>query len=104
MVLVDQGTKKWEDEFIFYFIYQAQSQLNTLNMFFVKHFNSPHLFSHPLLVCCSDSQQCEPPLVEEPAPDTVSVGHNSEDGVYFHSVHFKKPYSALHYLQFFFPL
>ncbi|XP_014869028.1 PREDICTED: SLIT-ROBO Rho GTPase-activating protein 2 isoform X1 [Poecilia mexicana] len=27
-----------------------------------------------------DSPQCEPPLVEEPAPDTVSVSHNSEDG------------------------
>uniref|UniRef100_A0AAX7VKC0 SLIT-ROBO Rho GTPase activating protein 2a n=1 Tax=Astatotilapia calliptera TaxID=8154 RepID=A0AAX7VKC0_ASTCA len=27
-----------------------------------------------------DSQHCEPPLVEEPAPDTVSVSHNSEDG------------------------
>uniref|UniRef100_A0A3P8NUC8 SLIT-ROBO Rho GTPase activating protein 2a n=1 Tax=Astatotilapia calliptera TaxID=8154 RepID=A0A3P8NUC8_ASTCA len=26
-----------------------------------------------------DSQHCEPPLVEEPAPDTVSVSHNSED-------------------------
>ncbi|XP_027858093.1 SLIT-ROBO Rho GTPase-activating protein 2 isoform X4 [Xiphophorus couchianus] len=26
-----------------------------------------------------DSLQCEPPLVEEPAPDTVSVSHNSED-------------------------
>ncbi|XP_014869046.1 PREDICTED: SLIT-ROBO Rho GTPase-activating protein 2 isoform X4 [Poecilia mexicana] len=26
-----------------------------------------------------DSPQCEPPLVEEPAPDTVSVSHNSED-------------------------
>ncbi|KAM8757321.1 SLIT-ROBO Rho GTPase-activating protein 2 isoform 2-T2 [Acanthopagrus schlegelii] len=26
-----------------------------------------------------DSPHCEPPLVEEPAPDTVSVGHNSED-------------------------
>ncbi|XP_067360440.1 SLIT-ROBO Rho GTPase-activating protein 2 isoform X3 [Channa argus] len=29
----------------------------------------------------SDSPHCEPPLVEEPAPDTVSVSHNnSEDG------------------------
>ncbi|KAM4741498.1 SLIT-ROBO Rho GTPase-activating protein 2 isoform 3-T3 [Anableps anableps] len=27
-----------------------------------------------------DSPQCEPPLVEEPAPDTVSESHNSEDG------------------------
>ncbi|XP_038551601.1 SLIT-ROBO Rho GTPase-activating protein 2 isoform X4 [Micropterus salmoides] len=27
-----------------------------------------------------DSPHCEPPLVEEPAPDTVSVSHNSEDG------------------------
>ncbi|XP_054640812.1 SLIT-ROBO Rho GTPase-activating protein 2 isoform X3 [Dunckerocampus dactyliophorus] len=27
-----------------------------------------------------DSPHCEPPLVEEPAPDTVSVRHNSEDG------------------------
>uniref|UniRef100_A0AAQ5X685 SLIT-ROBO Rho GTPase-activating protein 1 n=1 Tax=Amphiprion ocellaris TaxID=80972 RepID=A0AAQ5X685_AMPOC len=27
-----------------------------------------------------DSPHCEPPLVEEPAPDTVSVTHNSEDG------------------------
>ncbi|XP_033481757.1 SLIT-ROBO Rho GTPase-activating protein 2 isoform X1 [Epinephelus lanceolatus] len=27
-----------------------------------------------------DSPHCEPPLVEEPAPDTVSVIHNSEDG------------------------
>ncbi|KAK5607568.1 SLIT-ROBO Rho GTPase-activating protein 2 [Crenichthys baileyi] len=27
-----------------------------------------------------DSPQCEPPLVEEPAPDAVSVSHNSEDG------------------------
>ncbi|XP_061583625.1 SLIT-ROBO Rho GTPase-activating protein 2 isoform X2 [Cololabis saira] len=26
-----------------------------------------------------DSPHCEPPLVEEPAPDTVSVSHNSED-------------------------
>uniref|UniRef100_A0AAQ5ZSR9 SLIT-ROBO Rho GTPase-activating protein 1 n=1 Tax=Amphiprion ocellaris TaxID=80972 RepID=A0AAQ5ZSR9_AMPOC len=26
-----------------------------------------------------DSPHCEPPLVEEPAPDTVSVTHNSED-------------------------
>ncbi|KAM4741497.1 SLIT-ROBO Rho GTPase-activating protein 2 isoform 2-T2 [Anableps anableps] len=26
-----------------------------------------------------DSPQCEPPLVEEPAPDTVSESHNSED-------------------------
>uniref|UniRef100_A0A8C4DAP7 SLIT-ROBO Rho GTPase activating protein 2 n=1 Tax=Dicentrarchus labrax TaxID=13489 RepID=A0A8C4DAP7_DICLA len=26
-----------------------------------------------------DSPHCEPPLVEEPAPDTVSVIHNSED-------------------------
>uniref|UniRef100_A0A3B3VJC0 SLIT-ROBO Rho GTPase activating protein 2 n=1 Tax=Poecilia latipinna TaxID=48699 RepID=A0A3B3VJC0_9TELE len=26
-----------------------------------------------------NSPQCEPPLVEEPAPDTVSVSHNSED-------------------------
>ncbi|XP_054640811.1 SLIT-ROBO Rho GTPase-activating protein 2 isoform X2 [Dunckerocampus dactyliophorus] len=26
-----------------------------------------------------DSPHCEPPLVEEPAPDTVSVRHNSED-------------------------
>ncbi|XP_053285672.1 SLIT-ROBO Rho GTPase-activating protein 2 isoform X2 [Pleuronectes platessa] len=26
-----------------------------------------------------DSPQCEPPLVEEPAPDTVSVRNNSED-------------------------
>lgn len=28
----------------------------------------------------SDSPHCEPPIVEEPAPDTVSVSHNSEDG------------------------
>ncbi|TNM88446.1 hypothetical protein fugu_004700 [Takifugu bimaculatus] len=28
----------------------------------------------------SDSPHCEPPLVEEPAPDTGSVSHNSEDG------------------------
>uniref|UniRef100_A0A669EPT0 SLIT-ROBO Rho GTPase activating protein 2 n=1 Tax=Oreochromis niloticus TaxID=8128 RepID=A0A669EPT0_ORENI len=27
-----------------------------------------------------DIPHCEPPLVEEPAPDTVSVSHNSEDG------------------------
>lgn len=27
-----------------------------------------------------DSPHCEPPLVEEPAPDTISVSHNSEDG------------------------
>ncbi|KAM8867092.1 SLIT-ROBO Rho GTPase-activating protein 2 isoform 3-T3 [Synchiropus picturatus] len=27
-----------------------------------------------------DSPHCEPPLVEEPAPDTVSVRNNSEDG------------------------
>ncbi|XP_003973739.2 SLIT-ROBO Rho GTPase-activating protein 2 isoform X1 [Takifugu rubripes] len=27
-----------------------------------------------------DSPHCEPPLVEEPAPDTGSVSHNSEDG------------------------
>ncbi|KAM3877898.1 SLIT-ROBO Rho GTPase-activating protein 2 [Diretmus argenteus] len=27
-----------------------------------------------------DSPHCEPPLVEEPAPDTVSVRHNSDDG------------------------
>ncbi|XP_024915563.1 SLIT-ROBO Rho GTPase-activating protein 2 isoform X3 [Cynoglossus semilaevis] len=27
-----------------------------------------------------DSPHCEPPLVEEPAPDTVAVSHNSEDG------------------------
>ncbi|KAG7494654.1 SLIT-ROBO Rho GTPase-activating protein 2 isoform X1 [Solea senegalensis] len=27
-----------------------------------------------------DSPHCEPPLVEEPAPDAVSVIHNSEDG------------------------
>ncbi|XP_038153975.1 SLIT-ROBO Rho GTPase-activating protein 2 isoform X3 [Cyprinodon tularosa] len=27
-----------------------------------------------------DSPQCEPPLVEEPAPDAVSVSRNSEDG------------------------
>ncbi|KAM9799723.1 SLIT-ROBO Rho GTPase-activating protein 2 isoform 1-T1 [Syngnathus typhle] len=27
-----------------------------------------------------DSPHCEPPLVQEPAPDNVSVGHNSEDG------------------------
>uniref|UniRef100_A0A8C9XRE4 SLIT-ROBO Rho GTPase activating protein 2 n=1 Tax=Sander lucioperca TaxID=283035 RepID=A0A8C9XRE4_SANLU len=27
-----------------------------------------------------DSPHCEPPLVEEPAPETVSVRHNSEDG------------------------
>ncbi|XP_071766146.1 SLIT-ROBO Rho GTPase-activating protein 2 isoform X1 [Centroberyx gerrardi] len=27
-----------------------------------------------------DSPHCEPPLVEEPAPDTVSVSHNSDDG------------------------
>ncbi|XP_051932811.1 SLIT-ROBO Rho GTPase-activating protein 2 isoform X2 [Hippocampus zosterae] len=27
-----------------------------------------------------DSPHCDPPLVQEPAPDTVSVGHNSEDG------------------------
>ncbi|CAG5982549.1 unnamed protein product [Menidia menidia] len=27
-----------------------------------------------------DSPHCEPPLVEEPAPDTVCVGQNSEDG------------------------
>ncbi|XP_044034978.1 SLIT-ROBO Rho GTPase-activating protein 2 isoform X1 [Siniperca chuatsi] len=27
-----------------------------------------------------DSPHCEPPVVEEPAPDTVSVSHNSEDG------------------------
>lgn len=27
-----------------------------------------------------DSPHCEPPLVEEPAPDAVSVSHNSEDG------------------------
>ncbi|XP_051932810.1 SLIT-ROBO Rho GTPase-activating protein 2 isoform X1 [Hippocampus zosterae] len=26
-----------------------------------------------------DSPHCDPPLVQEPAPDTVSVGHNSED-------------------------
>ncbi|KAM9408910.1 SLIT-ROBO Rho GTPase-activating protein 2 isoform 2-T2 [Pholidichthys leucotaenia] len=26
-----------------------------------------------------DSPHCEPPLVEEPAPDTVSVSHNSDD-------------------------
>ncbi|XP_047203573.1 SLIT-ROBO Rho GTPase-activating protein 2 isoform X2 [Girardinichthys multiradiatus] len=26
-----------------------------------------------------DSPQCEPPLVEEPAPDAVSVSHNSEE-------------------------
>ncbi|XP_037106903.1 SLIT-ROBO Rho GTPase-activating protein 2 isoform X2 [Syngnathus acus] len=26
-----------------------------------------------------DSPHCEPPLVQEPAPDNVSVGHNSED-------------------------
>ncbi|XP_070814638.1 SLIT-ROBO Rho GTPase-activating protein 2 isoform X2 [Chaetodon trifascialis] len=26
-----------------------------------------------------DSPHCEPPLVEEPAPETISVGHNSED-------------------------
>ncbi|XP_044034986.1 SLIT-ROBO Rho GTPase-activating protein 2 isoform X2 [Siniperca chuatsi] len=26
-----------------------------------------------------DSPHCEPPVVEEPAPDTVSVSHNSED-------------------------
>ncbi|XP_077385438.1 SLIT-ROBO Rho GTPase-activating protein 2 isoform X2 [Festucalex cinctus] len=26
-----------------------------------------------------DSPHCEPPLVQEPAPDTGSVGHNSED-------------------------
>ncbi|XP_028260732.1 SLIT-ROBO Rho GTPase-activating protein 2 isoform X2 [Parambassis ranga] len=26
-----------------------------------------------------DSPHCEPPLVEEPAPDTISVSHNSED-------------------------
>uniref|UniRef100_A0A8C5E4J5 SLIT-ROBO Rho GTPase-activating protein 2 n=1 Tax=Gouania willdenowi TaxID=441366 RepID=A0A8C5E4J5_GOUWI len=28
---------------------------------------------------------CEPPLVEEPAPDTVAVGRNSDDGAYFTS-------------------
>lgn len=33
-----------------------------------------------LSVHYSDSPHCEPPLVEEPAPDTVSVSHNSEDG------------------------
>uniref|UniRef100_A0A8C6PCV2 SLIT-ROBO Rho GTPase-activating protein 2 n=2 Tax=Nothobranchius furzeri TaxID=105023 RepID=A0A8C6PCV2_NOTFU len=27
-----------------------------------------------------DSPHCEPPHVEEPAPDSVSVGHNSDDG------------------------
>ncbi|XP_061543330.1 SLIT-ROBO Rho GTPase-activating protein 2 isoform X1 [Phycodurus eques] len=27
-----------------------------------------------------DSPHCDPPLVQEPAPDTVSVSHNSEDG------------------------
>ncbi|XP_034442381.1 SLIT-ROBO Rho GTPase-activating protein 2 isoform X2 [Hippoglossus hippoglossus] len=27
-----------------------------------------------------DSPHCEPPLVEEPAPDTISVRNNSEDG------------------------
>ncbi|XP_049589823.1 SLIT-ROBO Rho GTPase-activating protein 2 isoform X2 [Syngnathus scovelli] len=27
-----------------------------------------------------DSPHCEPPLVQEPAPDNVSVGRNSEDG------------------------
>ncbi|MEQ2211338.1 SLIT-ROBO Rho GTPase-activating protein 2, partial [Xenoophorus captivus] len=43
-----------------------------------------------------DSPQCEPPLVEEPAPDAVSVSHNSEDGAYFHTVYFKKPCSSAH--------
>lgn len=28
----------------------------------------------------SDSPHCEPPLVEEPAPDTISVSRNSDDG------------------------
>lgn len=29
---------------------------------------------------CSDGQHNEPPLVDEPAPDTVSDTHNSDDG------------------------
>lgn len=38
------------------------------------------LTSSARCVHISDSPHCEPPLVEEPAPDTVSVSHNSEDG------------------------
>lgn len=40
------------------------------------------VFSNLSAVCVllSDSPHCEPPLVEEPAPETVSVSRNSEDG------------------------
>lgn len=44
-------------------------------------------FTLPLSVCVSDSPHCEPPLVEEPAPDTVSVSHNSEDGKWHAQMH-----------------
>lgn len=44
---------------------------------------------------CSDSPHSEPPLVDEPAPDTVSDPHNSDDGEFkndwaangFYSIH-----------------
>lgn len=41
-----------------------------------------NMFLMLLLLCahCSDIPHCEPPHVEEPAPDAMSVGHNSEDG------------------------
>uniref|UniRef100_A0AAZ3S8G9 SLIT-ROBO Rho GTPase activating protein 2 n=1 Tax=Oncorhynchus tshawytscha TaxID=74940 RepID=A0AAZ3S8G9_ONCTS len=46
-------------------------------------FPGPGDLQGPVYTCPGATDEyCEPPLVEEPAPDTISVIHNSDDGEY----------------------
>ncbi|KAK6318918.1 hypothetical protein J4Q44_G00101290 [Coregonus suidteri] len=63
----------------------CQAHVNELIKTIIIHhdgvFPGPGDLQGPVYTCPGATDEyCEPPLVDEPAPDTISVIHNSEDG------------------------
>ncbi|XP_071225276.1 SLIT-ROBO Rho GTPase-activating protein 2-like isoform X3 [Salvelinus alpinus] len=64
----------------------CQAHVNELIKTIIIHhdgvFPGPGDLQGPVYTCPGATDEyCEPPLVEEPAPDTISVIHNSDDGL-----------------------
>uniref|UniRef100_A0A674BIT9 SLIT-ROBO Rho GTPase activating protein 2 n=1 Tax=Salmo trutta TaxID=8032 RepID=A0A674BIT9_SALTR len=64
----------------------CQAHVNELIKTIIIHhdgvFPGPGDLQGPVYTCPGVTDEyCEPPLVEEPAPDTISVIHNSDDGL-----------------------